>query len=52
MSDSFGHPIYFETDEGHAPVGEYILNLFEKIEEVIMEVPHSRTLVTRVIIMD
>jgi hypothetical protein len=52
MSDGFGHPIYFETYSGHAPVGEYVLNMFEKIEEAIMEVPKSHTQVNRVIIMD
>jgi len=52
IHDSFGHPIYFETDEGHAPVGEYVLSMFKKIEDVIIEVPRSRTKVNRVIIMD
>jgi len=52
IHDGFGHPIYFETYSGTAKVGEYILNMFEKIEEVIMEVPNSRTQVNRVIIMD
>jgi len=52
IHDGFGHPIYFETYSGQAPVGEYILNMFEKIEEVIMEVPKSHTQVNRVIIMD
>jgi hypothetical protein len=32
--------------------GEYILNMFEKIEEVIISVPNSHTQVNRVIIMD
>jgi len=30
IHDSFGHPIYFETYSGHAPVGEYVLSMFKK----------------------
>jgi len=52
IHDSFGHPIYFETYSGHGPCGEYILELFEKIEEIIEEVPGSRTSVCRVLVMD
>lgn len=32
VHDGLGHPIYFETYSGHAPFGEYVLSLFEKIE--------------------
>jgi transposase len=52
IHDCFGHPVYFETYSGHAPCGEYILELFEKIEDVIEEVPGSRTSVCRVLVMD
>jgi len=52
MHDSFGHPIYFETFSGHGPVGEYILDLFEKVEDAILDVPHSSTTVYRAIVMD
>lgn len=52
IHDGFGHPIYFETFSGHGPVGEYILDLFEKIEESILEVPHSSTKIYRAIVMD
>ncbi len=52
IHDGFGHPIYFETYSGHAPAGEYILNMFEKIEDVLIEAPHSRTKVNRAIVMD
>jgi hypothetical protein len=45
IHDCFGHPIYFETYSGHAPSGEYILELFEKIEQAIEEVPGARTTV-------
>jgi len=33
VHDSYGRPIYFETYSGQAPLGEYVLKLFEKIEE-------------------
>ncbi|KKL11135.1 hypothetical protein LCGC14_2548850, partial [marine sediment metagenome] len=52
IHDSFGHPVYFETYSGHAPCGEYVLELFDKIEDTIEEVPGSRTSVNRVLVMD
>ena len=52
IHDCFGHPVYFETYSGNEPCGEYILELFEKIENAIQEVPGSRTSVTRVLVMD
>ncbi len=52
IHDGFGHPIYFETYSGHGPTGEHILGLFEKIENVIMEVPGSKTRILRAIVMD
>ena len=52
IHDSFGHPVYFETYSGHGPCGEHILDMFEKIEGTIQEVPGSRTSVTRVLVMD
>lgn len=52
IHDSFGHPIYFETFSGHGPVGEHILGLFEKVEDAILDVPHSSTKVYRAIVMD
>jgi len=52
IHDGFGHPIYFETYSGHGPTGEHLLGLFEKIESVILEVPHSRTRILRAIVMD
>ncbi len=52
IHDGFGHPIYFETYSGHGPTGEHILGLFEKIENVIMEVPGSKTKILRAIVMD
>jgi hypothetical protein len=52
IHDCFGHPIYFETYSGHAPSGEYILELFEKIEQAIEEVPGARTSVNRAIVID
>jgi len=52
IHDSFGHPVYFETYSGHAPCGEYVLELFDKIKDAIEEVPGSRASVNRVLVMD
>ena len=52
IHDCFGRPVYFETYSGHAPCGEYALELLEKVEEAIEEVPGSRTSVKRVLVMD
>ena len=52
IHDGLGHPVYFETYSGNAPVGEHILALFEKIESTILEVPGSKASVCRAIIMD
>lgn len=51
IHDQFGHPIYFETYSGHAPLGERVLSLFEKIEESLDAVP-QRLHVNRAIIID
>jgi len=51
VHDNYGHPIYFETYSGHAPVGEYVLSLFEKIEENL-EGPGARLHVNRAIVID
>ena len=50
--DGLGNPIYFETYSGHAPFGEYVLSLFEKLEITINKVPGSNTQVLRALIMD
>jgi len=52
IHDCFGRPVYFETYCGHAPCGEYALELLEKVEQAIEEVPGSRTSVRRVLVMD
>jgi len=52
IHDTFGHPVYFETYSGNGPCGEYILKMFERIEDAIEDVPGSRTSVTRVLVMD
>ena len=52
IHDGLGHPIYFETYSGHGPLGEHILDMFEKIEATILEVPGSKTAVCRAIVMD
>ncbi len=51
VHDQFGRPLYFETHSGHAPLGEQVLSLFEKIEQSL-EAPPKRVQVTRAIIID
>lgn len=51
VHDGLGHPVYLETYAGKAPVGEYVLEMFKKIEDVL-EGPGRPLPVTRVIIMD
>lgn len=49
VHDSYGRPIYFETYSGQAPLGEYVLSLFEKIEQSLegpgLDLPVHRALV-------
>jgi hypothetical protein len=52
IHDGLGHPVYFETYSGHAPVGEHILGLFEKIDNVLSDVPGLGGRVRRAIVMD
>ena len=51
VHDGFGHPVYLETYAGKAPVGEYVLDMFKKIEDAL-EGPGPPLRVTRVIVMD
>ena len=51
VHDQFGRPIYFETYSGHAPMGEYVLHLFDKIEGSLEAAP-NRLQVNRAIIID
>jgi hypothetical protein len=51
VHDAFGHPVYLETYAGKAPVGEHVLELFEKIEDAL-EGPGPPLRVARVIVMD
>ena len=51
VHDGFGHPVYLETYAGKAPVGEHVLEMFEKIEDAL-EGPGPPLRVTRVIVMD
>lgn len=51
VHDNFGRPVYFETYSGHAPVGEYVLSLFEKIEGSLQG-PGDALHVNRAIVMD
>jgi hypothetical protein len=51
VHDGYGHPVYLETYSGKAPVGEHILEMFEKIEDAL-EGPGPPLKVRRVIVMD
>jgi len=51
VHDGFGHPVYLETYAGKAPVGEHVLEMFERIEAAL-EGPGPPLRVTRVIVMD
>lgn len=51
VHDNYGRPVYFETYSGHAPLGEYVLSLFEKIEESL-EGPGPPLPVNRAIVID
>jgi len=51
IHDNSGRPVYFETYSGHAPMGEYTLSLFKKIENSL-EGPGSKLPVQRAIVMD
>ena len=51
IHDHHGRPIYFETYSGQAPLGEYVLGLFEKIEDSL-EGPGPKLPVTRAIVLD
>ncbi|MBI4600472.1 MAG: hypothetical protein HY721_00790 [Planctomycetes bacterium] len=51
IHDGQGRPVYFETYSGHAPLGEHVLGLFEKIEDSL-EGPGPKLPVQRAIVMD
>jgi transposase len=51
VHDCFGHPIYFETYSGHAPMGVYTRERLEKVEQHLEGVDQTR-FVTRVLVMD
>ena len=51
IHDGQGRPIYFETFSGQAPLGEYVLGLFDKIEKSL-EGPGPSLPVHRAIVMD
>jgi len=52
VHDNFGRPIYFETFSGQAPNGEYVLELFDKIENELNESYIGNTQVSRAIVID
>jgi hypothetical protein len=51
IHDGFGHPMYLETYSGKAPVGEHVLEMFEKVADSL-EGPGPQLKVLRAIIMD
>ncbi len=51
IHDSHGRPIYFETYSGRGPLGERVLELFEKIEDSL-EGPGPKLPVNRAIVLD
>jgi transposase len=51
VHDAFGRPTYFETHSGRAPWGEYVLSLFEKIEQRLQG-PGLKLPVRRLLILD
>lgn len=51
VHDSYGRPIYFETYSGHALLYEYVLSLFDKIEESLKQ-PDTIWHVNRALILD
>lgn len=51
VHDNYGRPIYFETYSGHAPMGEYVLSLFKKIEKSL-KYPEGNLPVNRAIVLD
>jgi len=51
VHDSYGRPIYFETYSGHAPMGEYVLSLFKKIEDSLKQ-SDAMLHVSRALVLD
>jgi hypothetical protein len=51
VHDALGRPTYFETYSGHAPWGEHVLSLFEKIEKRL-EKPAPKLQVIRLLVLD
>jgi transcription termination factor NusB len=51
VHDAFGRPVYFESYPGRAPMGEYILGLFQRLEKSL-EGPGEVLPVNRAIVLD
>lgn len=52
IHDGRGHPIYFETYSGHAPVGKHLLEMFDKVEDMIQDMPGKNSSVCRALVLD
>ncbi|MCP4403288.1 MAG: hypothetical protein GY801_39020, partial [bacterium] len=54
IHDSQGHPLYFQTFNGHAALGKHALKMIETISGYLTQAPHHAPQVTvnRILIMD
>jgi hypothetical protein len=51
IHDGKGHPLYFQTFQGHADIGEHALNLVTKLNQML-DNPSAHLQVNRIIIFD
>lgn len=51
VHDGKGHPLYFQTFQGHADIGEHALNLVTKLNQML-DNPSAHIQVNRIIIFD
>lgn len=51
IHDGKGHPIYFQTFQGHADIGEHALNMVTKLNQMLFN-PSAHLQVNRIIVFD
>jgi len=51
IHDGKGHPLYFQTFQGHADLGKHALNMFTKLTELLDD-PSAHVHVKRILVMD
>jgi hypothetical protein len=51
IHDGKGHPLYFQTFQGHADIGEHALNLVTKLNQML-DNPSAHLQVNRIIVFD